>query len=55
MLSEWNMSELRFRRGRCTVDLLICKTRSEELIMINGIAQFAMLTVESSILLKRFR
>ena len=33
MLSEWDLSELRFRRGRCTgiVDVLIYNTRNEEL------------------------
>ena len=37
MLSEWDMSELRLRRGRYigTVDLLICNTRNEELIVKN--------------------
>jgi hypothetical protein len=35
MLSDWDMSGLRLRRGRCigTVELLICNTRNEELIM----------------------
>ena len=48
MLSEWDMSGLRLRRGRCTgtVDLfkLICNTRNKELIMKNeaDIAQVAM-------------
>ena len=33
MLSEWDLSELRFRRGRCTdiMDLLIYNARNEEL------------------------
>jgi len=38
MLSEWDsMSGLRLRRGRCTgtVDLLVCNTRNEELIIKN--------------------
>ena len=32
MLSEWDMSGLMFRRGRCTsiVDLFICNTRNED-------------------------
>ena len=35
MLLEWDMSGLRPRRGRCTgtVDLLICNSRNEDLIM----------------------
>jgi len=37
MLSEWDMSGLRLRRGRCTstVDLLIYNTRNKELTMKN--------------------
>ena len=37
MLSELDMSGLRLRRGRCTgtVDLLICNSRHEDLIMKN--------------------
>jgi len=37
MLLECDMSELRHRRGRYTgtLDLLICSTRNEELIMKN--------------------
>ena len=33
MLSEWDLSELRFTRGRCTgiIDLLINNTGDEEL------------------------
>jgi hypothetical protein len=37
VLSEWAMSRLRLKRDRCTgtVDLLICNTRNEDLIMNN--------------------
>ena len=38
MFSEWDMSGLRLKRGRCTsaVDsLLICSARNEELILKN--------------------
>ena len=37
MLLEWDMSGLRFRRGQCTgtIDLLICNTGNEDLIMKN--------------------
>ena len=41
MLSKWDLSELRLRRGRCNgvVDLLICNTRNEDsLIMKNELA-----------------
>ena len=49
MLSELDMSGLRLRRGRCTgtVDLLICNSRNEELIMKNGLAQRAMPAVDA--------
>ena len=49
MLSELDMSGLRLRRGQCTgtVDLLICNSRNEELIIKNGIAQRAMPTVDA--------
>ena len=35
MLSEWDMSGLRLRRGRCTGTVIRCNTRNEELIMKN--------------------
>ena len=57
MLSELDMSRLRLRRGRCTgiVDLLICNSRNEDLIMKDEADIVQLPTVEafrSSVLLR---
>ena len=43
MLSEWDISQLELRRGRCTgtIDLLLCNTKIEDSLIIQNESDIA--------------